>query len=733
MGITNHNDVSQRLNRSEDHLRVLIDTTPALIHTALPDGSLDFFNRRWLEYVGLQLSEVLGWGWTSAIHREDVEEFVERWRASVESGEPFECESRVRRSDGEYRWYLHRKVALRDKVGTIIKWYGSSIEIEDRKRAEDCLRRNQAYLAEGQRLSQTGSFGWNFSTAELYWSEETFRIFQYDRAIRPAVEQVLARTHPEDRILVQQTIERAQQERKDFELEHRLLLPDGAVKYLHVVANASLENDEFVGAVTDITAARRAEQKIRQDEMELRQLIDFLPHMVFVLDPDGNFIHVNQKVFDYTGFSPQQMREVGPETLVEGGTHPDDAEKGRNECYVGISNGTPFEIERRIIGKDGSYRWFLIRYNPLVDETGGIVRWFGSTTDIEDRKQAEEGIRKENIALREEIAKTSMFEEIVGTSPALQTVLTLVSKVAPTESTVLITGETGTGKELIARAIHQRSTRSARAFVSVNCAAIPPSLIASELFGHEKGAFTGAVQRRLGRFELAEGGTIFLDEIGELSGETQIALLRVLQEHEFGRVGGNRSIWTDVRVIVATNRDLEAAMSAGTFRSDLFYRLNVFPIEMPGLRERREDILMLVEYFIDRFARKAGKKIRRINKKTLELLQSYPWPGNIRELQNVIERSVILCEGEDLSVDESWLSRQPVATEQRGQIELSQRLAAHEKEAIEAALSESGGRVFGPSGAAAKLGIPRSTLESKIRSLKINKNRFKIADPSKND
>jgi transcriptional regulator with GAF, ATPase, and Fis domain len=324
-----------------------------------------------------------------------------------------------------------------------------------------------------------------------------------------------------------------------------------------------------------------------------------------------------------------------------------------------------------------------------------------------------------------------MFEEIVGTSPALQAVLTLVAKVAPTDSTVLITGETGTGKELIARAIHKRSTRSARAFVSVNCAAIPASLIPSELFGHEKGAFTGATQRRLGRFELAEGGTIFLDEIGELPAETQVALLRVLQEHEFERVGGNRSIKADARVIVATNRDLEAAMTAGTFRRDLFYRLNVFPIDMPALRERREDIALLVEYFIDRFARKAGKKIRRVNKKTLELLQSYPWPGNIRELQNVIERSVIVCEGEDFSVDERWLSRQPVATELRGQTELSQKLAAHEKEAIEAALGESGGRVFGPSGAAAKLGIPRSTLESKIRSLKINKNRFKIADPSK--
>ena len=294
-------------------------------------------------------------------------------------------------------------------------------------------------------------------------------------------------------------------------------------------------------------------------------------------------------------------------------------------------------------------------------------------TDIDDRKQAEERLQHENVALREEIDKASMFEEIVGTSAALQAVLSRVSKVAPTDSTVLITGETGTGKELVARAIHKRSQRSSRAFVSVNCAAIPRDLIASELFGHEKGAFTGATQRRLGRFELAEGGTIFLDEVGELPAETQIALLRVLQEHEFERVGGTRSIRTDVRVIAATNRDLQAAIAAGTFRSDLFYRLNVFPIEIPPLRERREDIPLLVEYFIDRYARKAGKSIRRVNKKSLDLLQSYPWPGNIRELQNVIERSVIVCETENFSVDESWLSRQPLATEPKSPLDLSRK------------------------------------------------------------
>jgi transcriptional regulator with GAF, ATPase, and Fis domain len=342
-----------------------------------------------------------------------------------------------------------------------------------------------------------------------------------------------------------------------------------------------------------------------------------------------------------------------------------------------------------------------------------------------DPKQSEERLRHENVALREETAQASMFEEIVGTSAALQRVLSLVSKVAPTDASVLITGETGTGKELVARAIHRRSQRSSKPFVSVNCAAIPRDLIASELFGHEKGSFTGAVQRRVGRFELADGGTIFLDEVGELPKETQIALLRVLQEREFERVGGTRSIQTNVRVVAATNRDLRAAIAAATFRSDLFYRLNVFPLEVPPLRDRREDILELVEYFIDCSARNVGKNIRGINKKSLDLLQSYAWPGNIRELQNVIERSVIMCETENFSVDETWLPKQPVTSESKSQSGFSQKLATQEKEMIEVALSESGGQVFGPSGAAAVLGMPRSTVESKIRSLRINKNRFK--------
>jgi transcriptional regulator with GAF, ATPase, and Fis domain len=333
-------------------------------------------------------------------------------------------------------------------------------------------------------------------------------------------------------------------------------------------------------------------------------------------------------------------------------------------------------------------------------------------------------LQSENIVLREEIDKTSMFEEIVGTSPPLRTVLSHVSKVAPTDSTVLISGETGTGKELIARAIHKRSPRSARAFVAVNCAAIPASLIASELFGHEKGAFTGALQRRQGRFELADGGTIFLDEVGELPAETQIMLLRVLQEREFERVGGSTPIRVNVRVLAATNRDLKAAVANGTFRADLFYRLNVFPLDVPALRERRADVPLLVEYFIHRYATRFGKRIRSVTKDTTMLLQSYDWPGNIRELQNVIERAVIVSDSDTLSIDPRWLSGRSLATPPVAALSPGT-LATHEKDAIEAALKDSKGRVAGPFGAAGRLGVPASTLESKIKALNIDKRRFK--------
>jgi len=643
----------------------------------------------------------------------------------------FDATKRIVRPDGEVR-YIRCVGAPVAENQSVKQFVGTAIDVTEQELLTQELRRREAYLSEAQRLSHTGSFGWKPDSGEIVWSDETYRIFEYDRTVKPTIDSVVQRVHPEDRAGFQKVIGDASAGAAHFEHTYRLLLPDGRVKHIHALADALPDasgNREFVGAGIDVTSIKRAEEELREHEAELRQVIDLTPQLVAVFGPARERLYANRILLDYLGLTLEEWRQRFNSSVPSYSNeflHPDDWERVAEHSSRAISSGSGFELEIRLRKGDGSYRWFLVRYNPLRDEQGQVARWYAAATDIEDRKQAEERLLSENIALREEVSKASMFEEIVGASPALRTVLSRISKVAPAASTVLITGETGTGKELVARAIHRRSQRCSRPFVSVNCAAIPRDLIASELFGHEKGAFTGALQRRLGKFELAEGGTIFLDEIGELPAETQIALLRVLQEHEFERVGGNQAIRTDVRVVAATNRDLQAAISAGIFRSDLFYRLNVFPIEVPPLRARKDDIAMLVEYFIDRFARQAGKKIKSIDRKTLELVRAYPWPGNVRELQNVIERSVVLCETEIFSVDGSWLSRDSSSLQTAGPT-LSKRPVVQEKELIEAALAETRGRVSGPEGAAAKLGIPSTTLESKIRSLKINKHHFRAA------
>jgi formate hydrogenlyase transcriptional activator len=471
---------------------------------------------------------------------------------------------------------------------------------------------------------------------------------------------------------------------------------------------------------------RRREAELRESEKEMRQLIESVPMHVFVVRPDGTGEYANRVVLDYYGVSLGEWMTAGFDSRA---VHEDDRARHAAESQRGLAGAAPFETEARILRKDGAYRWFVCRFSPLQDEDGKVLRWYVAGTDIEEAKQESVRTQSENLALREEVNR-SASEEILGSSDNVHKVLGEIARVAPTDSTVLILGETGTGKELVARAIHKQSRRAPRAFIRVNCAAIPQSLISSELFGHEKGAFTGAVQRRLGRFEAANGGTIFLDEIGDLPAETQVALLRVLQEREFERVGSNQSIKVDVRILAATNRDLRAAVAAGTFRQDLFYRLNVFPIQLAPLRERRDDIPLLVEYFIDRYSSKGGKKIRHIKRSAFELLQSYEWPGNVRELQNVVERAVLLCDGDTLSVDEAWFRQemdrktgQPANVVLRG---LGRLQSNQERELIEGALADSGGQVSGSSGAAARLGIPRQTLESKIVRLGIDKRKFTI-------
>src|ERR1700721_2163204 len=545
------------------------------------------------------------------------------------------------------------------------------------------LQRSEAFLVVVQSLTGTGCFGWSVANGEVYWSEQTYNIFEHDRAPNLTLEMVLRRIHPDDRGRVRQALTRASEARADFHLEYRWLMPDGPIKHLCVAARAvttSSGNLEFFGAPIDVPAAKEAEEKRRQDEDELRRITDAIPQLIIVLNPDGRTVYVNRVALEYTGLSIEEMQADSSRDRI---FHHEDMDQIRGIRQKELSEGVPFETERRVLGKDGKYRWYLLRYNPFRDVQGRLVRWYATGTDIEDLKQGEQRLQNENVALREDVDRFSMFEEIVGSCEPMRQVLKQAAKVAPSDSTVLILGETGTGKELIARALHRRSNRAARAFVRVNCAAIPQSLIASELFGHEKGAFTGALQRRIGRFESADGGTLFLDEVGDLPMETQIALLRVLQEREFERVGSNHPISVNVRVIAATNRDLPAPVAPGTFRQDLFYRLNVVPIAVPPLRDRAADIPLLVEYFVGRYAKAAGKTIRHICKQTLERLTVYDWPGNIRELQNVVERAVILSEGDTFFVDESWLKLE--STQSRPPREGLSTLSTREVETIEAA------------------------------------------------
>ena len=578
--------------------RAILDALPAIAWCKLPDGSNEFVNQRWQDYTGIPEDEARGLGWQAAVHPDDLPKLTEKWAEIVASGKGGEFEGRLRRRDGVFRWFLARFEPVRDNAGEIVRWYGTS---------------------------------------------------------------------------------------------------------------------------TDIDALKQAEAKLREDERALRRITDAIPQTIVVQDPDGIPVYANQAVLDYTGLT---MADILTSDFRSRIFHPADLKRVREQRQAALARGLPFEIEQRALRKDGQYRWFLIRYNPFRDEQGRLVSWYATGMDLDDRKRAEDRTRNENVALREEIVRSAMFEEIVGSSDALRTVANQIAKVAPSDSTVLIQGETGAGKELVARAIHNRSRRANRAFIRVNCAAIPQALIASELFGHEKGAFTGALQRRLGRFESADGGTIFLDEIGELPQETQVALLRVLQEREFERVGGNEPIVVDVRVLAATNRDLTAAVRDGVFRADLFYRLNVVPIQVPALRDRRGDIRLLVEYFVERYAQKAGKRIRSISKETLDLFEAYRWPGNIRELQNVIERAVILSDADVFRADPSWLTPAPA----EGVVptgSLTADLAQREKAIIEDALREAHGVIGGATGAAAKLGLPRQTLESRMRKLGIGRYRFK--------
>jgi len=728
-------DVTER-KRAQSELEQLVDAVPQHIVVLDGQGHRLYGNRAARHYHGLTLEQFLVEPINDCFYPADVENYSKLRDSGISRGEPWEAEARLRRKDGQYRWFLIRGNPLRNEQGVVIRWYLARTNIEDRKQAEreltqlvDAVPHQMVVLdPDGRRLyaNQVALDFRGMTLQEFLDNSNTSR-----------------HLHPDDQARFWEVRKNGIASGAPFETEARFRKRDGQYRWFLLLYNpyrdANGQIIRWYGTATDIDDRKQAENALRQSEAYLAEAQALSHTGSFAHDAvGGEILYWSPETYRIFGFDPAK----GPITYREARSrvHPEDLQRFDETRQRGIREKTGAEVDFRIVLPDGSIKHVHCLSHPFLNPAGEVVELVGTNMDVteqyqaraelekafEEIKQLKDELYRENLALKEEIDHASMFEEIVGTSEVLRRVLVQVAKVAPADSSVLITGETGTGKELIARAIHKRSPRSSRAFISVNCAAIPADLIGSELFGHEKGAFTGAMQRRLGRFELADGGTLFLDEVGDLPAETQIALLRVLQERQFERVGGTQSIAVNVRIIAATNRDLKAAVTAGSFRSDLYYRLNVFPIAVPPLRERKDDIPLLVEYLIERFAGKVGKKIKKIHKKTLELFQAYDWPGNIRELQNVIERAVILCEGETFAVDESWLQSESPRTNGPGR-SLTRLAAEQERELIESALAETRGRIAGPSGAAARLGIPRSTLETKIRKLGIAKHRFKSA------
>ena len=738
------------LRETEDRLRRMADSIPEVVWVTdlEPEERVVYTSPSFERVWGLPVEDLYRNPrlWMESIHPEDrarVAATLSQWIAGADVSCQ-DVEFRIVRPDGTVRWIHERGVLTLNDQGKPTRVSGISTDITDHLLAEEELRRNDFYLAEGQRIAHLGSWAFDPSGFFDHWSHELFRIYGLDPARRaPTLAEYLELIHPQDRESMARTIETMLTEASGCDIKKRIVRPDGEVRYIRCVGVPVVENGvlkRIVGTAMDVTEQEHLTQELRRREAYLAEAQRLSTTGSFRWRPSNGEILWSDET--YRIFDVDRATKPTVELVLQA-THPEDCDRVRQLIERMTREAKDWNLEHRLLMPDGTVKHLRVVARATHDESAGRSEYVGAVMDVtaatESRQALEsaygeieglkEQLQRENIVLREEIDKTSMFEEIVGVSAPLRSVLAQVSRVAPTDSTVLITGETGTGKELVARAIHKRSLRSARALVSVNCAAIPPSLIASELFGHEKGAFTGALQRRQGRFELADGGTMFLDEVGELPAETQIALLRVLQEREFERVGGGRPIRTDVRVIAASNRDLEAAVAQDAFRADLFYRLNVFPLQIPALRDRRADIPVLVEYFIHRYARRAGKRVHGISKASLDLLRSYDWPGNVRELQNVVERAVIVSDSEMLSIDERWLTGRP-RTPHPPESEHPQTLATHERVAIEDTLAETRGRVAGPFGAAARLGIPSSTLESKIRALKIDKKRFKAAPPA---
>ena len=658
-----------RLQQSERALHELIESIPGMAWTAAADGSATFVNRRWTEYTGLSLEDTAGLGWKKAVHPDDLERHVEKWQASVATGAPFEHEVRFRRSaDKDYRWFLVRGVPLRDEDGQVLKWYGIAADIDDRRTTEQALsvQNNRLQLL----LKLTNQITSNLELRDVL------------RAISASIREVM---HCD---------------------EVHISLPEGESGKFRVHALDFPEGKGFVKEELLITPVGVVKRALETLEPAVRSTTD------------------------RDEFPPDYYKLL----VVEGVKH---------QCVIPlVSRGRAIGILAIARMTDSSFLQEDIAF--LSEASGQIAIAIENCLAYRELSELKEKLAQEKLYLEQEIRGDMDFEQIVGNSPALKHVLQLVETVAPSDSTVLLLGETGTGKELIARAIHDRSRRKDRTFVKVNCAAIPSGLLESELFGHEKGAFTGAITQKIGRLELADQGTLFLDEVGDIPLEIQPKLLRALQEREFERLGSTRTRKVNVRLIAATNRDLETMIANREFRSDLYYRLNVFPIRIPPLRERKEDIPLLVSYFVEKFAKQMQKNIDSIPAAVMKALRSWEWPGNIRELENLVERAVILTRGRSLEAPLAELRKVSVEEGKRegadhddiarivketisalhGESGATDERRKKQRDAIVRALTESRGRVGGVEGAAARMGINRTTLLARMKKLGIDPRQY---------
>jgi len=586
------------------------------------------------------------------------------------------------------------------------------------------LKQENKLLTQAQGIAQLGIWQYDIKQDKVTWSEEVYKIYSMDRSLPPPkMEEIIHYASDEERQLVENKIYKAIITGKAYSIDCTINTLDGPIKYVHATGqpfyNEEKELTHLVGTILDISDRKEADKSLRFSDFTIESISDG----IFWIDKGAKFIRANKAASRNLGYTIEELRGMSAKDINPGfstkksqkfwsKTKEDGVFIFRTEHTRKDGTSFPVEITNNIFEFDGEeFRCSIVR--DITEQLKKEQRLEKALEEIELLKNQ---LEEENIYLQEEIKLANNFDEIISTSKSYKAVLRQVEQVAGTDSTVLITGESGTGKELLARAVHNLSQRRERPLVKVNCANLPANIIESELFGHERGAFTGAHARKIGRFELANKGTIFLDEIGELPFELQAKLLRVLQEGEFERLGNPKTFRLDVRVIAATNRNLEQAVNKGEFRADLFYRLNVFPIVSLPLRERKEDIPHLVQHFVKKYSAKAGKNITTVSQKLLQELEGYQWPGNIRELENIVERAVIISSGSKLEIG-NWFAKSTIKVKHKK----FQTLEELEKKYMLEVLAHTKGKVSGEQGAAVILGLNPKTLDSRLRKLGIHR------------